>query len=158
MKRLLSALAGLTACFNVSAQALLPEQTLSFNMSDDVRKLAYDSRPVQSAASSSQSGTTFSPNLQRLFYTLSLVNMYYVENVDESKVVDDAIRGMLEKLDPHSTYIPAKEVEKSMETLNGNFSGIGVQFQMLKDTLFVIQTISGGPSERATVVRRALRP
>ncbi len=153
MKRFFSALIGLTVGCGAFSQALLPEQILGFNTSDyNNNSLAYDSRPSQPEVSTGQQGAFFSPNLQRLFYTLSLVKTYYVESVDESKVVDDAIRGMLEKLDPHSTYIPAKEVEKSMESLNGNFSGIGVQFQMLKDTLFVIQTISGGPSERVGVM------
>ena len=111
MKRFFSALIGLTVGCGAFSQALLPEQILGFNTSDyNNTSLAYDSRPSQPEVSTGQQGAFFSPNLQRLFYTLSLVKTYYVESVDESKVVDDAIRGMLEKLDPHSTYIPAKEV------------------------------------------------
>lgn len=148
MKKIFLLLAAFGSACYVSAQALLPGQVLSLNSDNSDVQIAQNSSSVKS---SSNAGG-FTDNMQRLFYTLSLVKMYYVENVDESKVVDDAIRGMLEKLDPHSTYIPAKEVEKSMESLNGSFSGIGVQFQMLKDTLFVIQAISGGPSEKVGVM------
>lgn len=89
---------------------------------------------------------------QKLMQTLSATKQLYVDEVDESKLVDDAITGMLEKLDPHSVYIPAKDVEKANEVLTGGFDGIGVQFQMLKDTLFVVQAIPGGPSEKVGIV------
>ena len=62
----------------------------------------------------------------------------YVDSVDEKKLVEDAIRGMLEKLDPHSQYSNAKEVKQMNEPLNGNFEGIGVQFNMIDDTLMVM--------------------
>ncbi|MCQ2193015.1 MAG: S41 family peptidase [Paludibacteraceae bacterium] len=153
MKKILLLLAAVGSLFSASAQALLPEQTLGFNASNDAYLSDVGKPATQTSTASSNSNSVgFSNHFQRLFYTLSLVKMYYVENVDESKIVDDAIRGMLEKLDPHSVYIPAKEVEKSLESLNGSFSGIGVQFQMLKDTLFVIQAISGGPSEKVGVL------
>ena len=73
----------------------------------------------------------------------------YVDSVDEDKLVEEAIVGMLEQLDPHSTYSNAEEVKKMNEPLQGNFEGIGVQFQMIEDTLLVIQPVSGGPSEKA---------
>ena len=76
----------------------------------------------------------------------------YVDKVDEEKLVEDAIRGMLEKLDPHSAYSNAEEVKKMNEPLQGNFEGIGVQFNMVEDTLFIIQPISGGPSEKVGVL------
>ena len=76
----------------------------------------------------------------------------YVDSVDEQKLVEDAIRGMLEKLDPHSTYSNAKEVKQMNEPLNGNFEGIGVQFNMIDDTLMVIQPVTNGPSERVGIV------
>lgn len=81
-----------------------------------------------------------------------LVNNFYVDSVDESKLVEDAIRGMLEKLDPHSSYTNAKETKEMNESLQGNFDGIGVQFNMVEDTLLVIQTIAKGPSEKAGIV------
>ena len=76
----------------------------------------------------------------------------YVDKVDEEKLVEDAIRGMLEKLDPHSAYSNAEEVKKMNEPLQGNFEGIGVQFNMVEDTLFIIQPVSGGPSEKVGIL------
>lgn len=76
----------------------------------------------------------------------------YVDKVDEDKLVEDAIRGMLEKLDPHSAYSNAEEVKRMNEPLQGNFEGIGVQFNMVEDTLFIIQPVSGGPSEKAGIL------
>ena len=79
------------------------------------------------------------------------VNLY-VDSVDENKLVEEAIRGMLEKLDPHSTYSNAKEVKQMNEPLNGNFEGIGVQFNMIDDTLMVIQPVTNGPSEKVGII------
>lgn len=76
----------------------------------------------------------------------------YVDSVDESRLAEDAIRGMLEKLDPHSSYSTAKEVKQFNEPLQGNFEGVGVQFNMLEDTLLVVQTINGGPSEKVGII------
>ena len=70
----------------------------------------------------------------------------YVDKVDEGKMVEEAIIKMLEQLDPHSVYSDAEEVKKMNEPLQGNFEGIGIQFNMAEDTLFVIQPVSGGPS------------
>ena len=75
----------------------------------------------------------------------------YVDETDESKLVEAAIQGMLEELDPHSTYSNAEEVKKMNEPLQGNFDGIGIQFNMAEDTLFVIQPVSGGPSEKVGI-------
>ncbi len=72
----------------------------------------------------------------------------YIDTVDEEKLVEDAIKGMLNELDPHSQYSNAEETKEMNEPLEGNFSGIGISFNMPNDTLYVIQTISGGPSER----------
>ena len=76
----------------------------------------------------------------------------YVDSVDENKLVEDAIRGMLEKLDPHSTYSNANEVKQMNEPLQGNFEGIGVQFNMIDDTLMVIQPVTNGPSEKVGII------
>ena len=76
----------------------------------------------------------------------------YVDSVDENKLVEDGIRGMLEKLDPHSQYSTPKEVKEFTEPLQGNFDGIGVQFNMVDDTLVVIQTITNGPSEKVGIM------
>lgn len=82
---------------------------------------------------------------------MATVNLY-VDSVDENKLVEDAIRGMIEKLDPHSSYATPKEVKSFNEPLQGNFEGIGVQFNMLEDTLLVVQTINDGPSEKVGIL------
>ena len=83
--------------------------------------------------------------------TMAIKNLY-VEDVDEKKLVEDAIRGMLEKLDPHSSYTTPKETKEMTEPLNGSFEGIGVQFNMAEDTLVVIQPTLNGPSEKMGIV------
>lgn len=76
----------------------------------------------------------------------------YVDSVNENKLVEEAIIKMLAQLDPHSTYNDAEEVKKMTEPLQGNFEGIGVQFQMIEDTLLVIQPVSNGPSEKVGIL------
>lgn len=90
--------------------------------------------------------------LRKLNIAEMAVSNLYVDSVDENKLIEDAIRGMLEKLDPHSSYSTPKEVKQMNEPLNGSFEGIGVQFNMMEDTLIVIQTITKGPSERAGIM------
>ena len=80
------------------------------------------------------------------------ISNLYVDSVDEQKLVEDGIRGMIEKLDPHSSYMTAKEVKAANEPLQGNFEGIGVQFNMVEDTLLVVQPVTGGPSEKQGVL------
>ena len=80
------------------------------------------------------------------------ITSLYVDSVDQKKLVEDAINGMLEKLDPHSSYTNPEDTKKMNEPLEGNFEGIGVQFNMLDDTLVVIQPTAKGPSERAGIV------
>lgn len=79
---------------------------------------------------------------------LNIIQFAYVDSVNQEKLVEDAINGMLEKLDPHSVYIPKKELQEMNEPLEGNFEGIGIQFNILHDTIVVISPISGGPSEK----------
>jgi len=93
-----------------------------------------------------------SANMQKLLNAEFAINNFYVDDVDEDKLVEDAIKGMLEKLDPHSSYTDAKETKEMEEPLQGEFSGIGIQFNMKQDTLYVIQTIAGGPSERVGII------
>ncbi len=80
------------------------------------------------------------------------IDSYYVDSVDQQKLIQDAIVGMLEELDPHSTFIPAEELQKTNEPLKGNFDGVGIQFNILKDTIFVVSPIVGGPSEKVGVM------
>ncbi len=85
---------------------------------------------------------------QKLRLAEAVINQFYVDTVNEEKLVEDAIKGMLDKLDPHSSYSNAEEARELNEPLEGNFSGIGISFNMSSDTLYVIQTVAGGPSER----------
>ena len=78
-----------------------------------------------------------------------------VDSVDESSIVEAGIRAMIEKLDPHSSYMTPAEVKEMSENLDGNFDGIGIQFTMLRDTAYVLQTISGGPSEKCGIAAGA---
>lgn len=82
---------------------------------------------------------------------LAIANLY-VDSVDYEKLTEDAIRGMLKELDPHSSYTNAEETKKMTEPLEGNFEGIGVQFNILNDTLIVIQPTTKGPSEKVGII------
>ena len=90
--------------------------------------------------------------MQKLLNAEYEISSLYVDTINEDKLVEDAIKGMLENLDPHSSYTDAKETKELEEPLQGEFSGIGIQFNMNKDTLYVIQTVPGGPSERVGVL------
>ncbi len=85
---------------------------------------------------------------QKFDEVLTYVNKMYVDEVDQDALTDAAIVALLEKLDPHSTFISKEEVEEANQRINGNFVGIGIRFQILKDTLMVVSTIPGGPSEK----------
>ena len=90
--------------------------------------------------------------MRKLVMAEGAINSLYVDEVDEDKLVEEAIRAMLKELDPHSLYSDAEEVKKMNEPLQGNFEGIGVQFNIAEDTLLVIQTVSGGPSQRVGIL------
>ncbi len=90
--------------------------------------------------------------LRKLNLAEFAINRLYVDEVDEGRLVEEAIRAMLEQLDPHSTYSTPEEVKKMNEPLQGNFEGIGIQFNMAEDTLLVIQPVSGGPSEKVGIL------
>lgn len=79
---------------------------------------------------------------------LNIIESSYVDSVNRSELVESAIPAMLKKLDPHSVYIPAKDLARANEPLQGNFDGIGISFNMTTDTILVISTIPGGPSEK----------
>ena len=96
--------------------------------------------------------TSIDAELQKLLVAEGAISALYVEDVDEKKIVEQAIKGMLEELDPHSTYLTPEENDKSNETLMGSFEGIGVQFNMVEDTLFIVQPIPDGPSERVGIM------
>ena len=95
-----------------------------------------------------QEATIDEVQMRKLQQAEFFIKNLYVEKLDDEKLVDAAIEGMLKQLDPHSTFVKAKDVEKTNENLNGSFEGIGIQFQMVEDTLVVIKTVSGGPCEK----------
>lgn len=101
---------------------------------------------------SANAQTELDNQMRKLIISAATINGHYVDSVDTKKLVEDAIRGMIEKLDPHSAYSTPEQTKRLNEPLQGSFDGIGVQFNILDDTLMVIQTITGGPSEKAGVM------
>jgi carboxyl-terminal processing protease len=98
--------------------------------------------------SDAQTGGPFDKSMEKLYSTLQMIDYFYVDSVKADKLTEDAITGMLEKLDPHSVYISKSELKEMNEPLVGNFEGVGIQFNILFDTIAVISPISGGPSEK----------
>ena len=88
------------------------------------------------------------PPARKLAFVQQIIEQYYVDTVNGGKIADEAIVAMLKTLDPHSTYSDPEATRALTEPLQGNFSGIGIQFNMLDDTIRVIQTVAGGPSEK----------
>ncbi len=88
---------------------------------------------------------------QKLRMAAAIIQNYYVENVNSDTLVDEAITAMLKTLDPHSSYSTPSETEELNQPLEGKFSGIGVQFSMVEDTVYVIQPTPGGPSEKVGI-------
>jgi len=80
--------------------------------------------------------------------TFGLIDAFYVDSADLDKLAEKAIIEILKNLDPHSTYISAKDVKEMNEPLNGNFEGIGIQFNLLRDSIIIIEPVAGGPSEK----------
>jgi carboxyl-terminal processing protease len=78
---------------------------------------------------------------------LSIAEKYYVEDIDTGKLTEAAIAGMLEQLDPHSNYIPSAQLKRVHEEFQGSFEGVGIEYQVVNDTLLVVAPIVGGPSE-----------
>lgn len=91
-------------------------------------------------------------DILKVIYTGNIISRFYVDNADLGKVSEAGIRSMLKELDPHSTYSTPKETKAMMEQMQGSFGGIGIQFNIISDTLYVIQVTDNGPSERAGVI------
>ena len=85
---------------------------------------------------------------------LSYIDRDYVDSVNVEDLSDFAINKMLEKLDPHTAYIPASDMEMAHSYLEGDFEGIGVEFNIFRDTIQVIAPLSGGPSEAVGIAGR----
>lgn len=86
-------------------------------------------------------------DVQKFREVLTQIKEEYVDTVNTSRLVDDAILHILQKLDPHSAYIPASDRIAANEDLRGNFDGIGIEFNIFQDTIVVVSPLSGGPSE-----------
>jgi carboxyl-terminal processing protease len=97
---------------------------------------------------SSASSQVLSEETFKIGRALGLIESFYVDTAQTAKLAEKAIIEMLKNLDPHSTYISAKDVKDMNEPLNGNFEGIGIQFNVLRDSIIVIEPIAGGPSEK----------
>ena len=91
------------------------------------------------------------PQLQKLVEVYRFLARYYVDEVEMAPLVEQAIKGMLDELDPHSAYLDAEQMESVAASFDGEFSGIGVEFNILRDTIIVVNTIAGGPAERVWV-------
>ena len=95
---------------------------------------------------------SMSDGTRKVATAMTIIEKMYVDDINDDKLSDDAITALLEKLDPHSSYIKADELKEVNEPLEGNFDGIGVSFNMVTDTLYIIETISGGPSEKIGIL------
>ncbi len=94
---------------------------------------------------------SFDKNIQKLQLTYQLVNSLYVDSVNQDDLIEEGIVAMLKSLDPHSVYISADEVAAMNEPLDGSFDGVGIQFNILDDTLMVVNPVIGGPSEKVGI-------
>jgi carboxyl-terminal processing protease len=88
------------------------------------------------------------PGSQKMNMVLYALKNLYVDSVDENRLVEEGLRAMIKDLDPHSAYMTDEEVKEMNEPLQGGFDGIGISFNMLTDTLYIVEVISGGPSEK----------
>lgn len=100
------------------------------------------------AGSSNTNSSNFMKNLMKFKQVLTYIENDYVDEVDSDKLVETAISKMLEDLDPHTSYIPAKDLELIQSRLEGNYEGVGIEFNIFKDTIHVVSPLSGGPSEK----------
>ena len=96
-------------------------------------------------------GKDVSPYVTKMGQLFYYLNGYYLDTVNFDKITDEAVISVIRALDPHSVYVPAREVEAMNEPLQGNFDGIGIEFALINDTLTVQNTVSGGPSEKVGI-------
>lgn len=95
--------------------------------------------------------TTANSQISKFQEVLTYINHYYVDTINNENLMEEAITGMLQSLDPHSTYANAVENKSMQESLGGAFEGIGVQFTIINDTVMVVAVITGGPSEKVGI-------
>lgn len=91
-------------------------------------------------------------HLLKLMYSGNIISNFYVDSPDNDKITEAGVKAMLKELDPHSTYTDPKETKALMEQMQGSFGGIGIQFNIVSDTLYVIHTTNNGPSQRAGIL------
>jgi carboxyl-terminal processing protease len=103
---------------------------------------------IQSAISDDK----ISEQVKKFSEVLSITSRFYVDDIDSQKLTESAIRGMLDELDPHSVYMSSDVVKRENESFQGSFEGIGVEFDIVNDTLTVVSPISGGPSEKLGIL------
>ncbi|MBQ0015837.1 MAG: S41 family peptidase [Bacteroidales bacterium] len=139
MKRLFVLILMASVSFAVSAQWFGKKQQKS------------SKEPSASAEMASQSDSV--PGMQRLDEVFQMIFDNYVESPNTNSLSETAIRAMLKQLDPHSVYIPAQDVQRANESLQGNFDGIGITFQIVDDTICVGDVIEGGPSQKVGLLR-----
>ena len=92
--------------------------------------------------------SNFKNTIRNYSQGIKFFNLMYPDSVNKSQITEHAIRYMLEQLDPHSTYISLKDIHDMNAPLKGSFTGVGIRFQILKDTILIVQAIPGGPSEK----------
>ncbi len=105
-----------------------------------------------SSIAMAQQNSVLDTQMRKMVFAQGAISQLYVDEVDIEKLTEEALKGMLKELDPHSSYTPAKEVQALNEPLTGSFEGIGVQYNMNEDTLVVIQPVSNGPSEKVGII------
>lgn len=98
------------------------------------------------------SAPSANPNIDKLSYTLGLIEQTYLTPMDTDSLVENLMFDLMSQLDPHSVYIPARDMQEMNESLEGEFDGIGIVFNMLTDTVVVLNTVTGGPSYKAGVL------
>lgn len=99
-------------------------------------------------AGSNETTSNFMKSVLKFREVMSLIDRSYVDKVDADKMVETAVSKMLEKLDPHTIYVSAKDVELSNSDLKKEFEGVGIEFNIFRDTIMVLTPLSGGPSEK----------
>ena len=94
---------------------------------------------------------TVYPRVNKISGVIDYITQEYVDSINRDALIEHTIPEILKQLDPHSIYIPAKELAKYNEPLEGKFSGIGVMFQMLDDTVYILNTVTNGPSDKVGI-------
>jgi carboxyl-terminal processing protease len=116
-----------------------------------IRKLFLFALTLLSVSVASFAQKDVSANVNKLGQAMFYINRFYLDTTNLGKLTDNALEAMMKQLDPHSSYITAKDMKAMNEPLEGNFDGIGVEFALINDTLTINSTIPGGPSEKVGI-------